>query len=167
MNAIKKYGIMNFINLVFNTDEATFATTVNAQHKKLCADDPTKIFEHQELLRTKWAIWYSRHDSIQQAVRRYGLSQELFKKLVGEEIKNPDKRHKRKDKYETVKQWCLDNHLVQTTVQKIAEIGEFSYPTALKFINDRPDLFYKIKRNLYEVRNPSIVKEEEKARLEK
>lgn len=158
---------MTFLELVFSTDETTFAATVHSEHKRNCEEQPHKINEHQEILRAKWAIWYSRHESIQIAVKRYGLSQEMFRQLVGENVSIPQKKQKRTDKYETVKQWCLDNHLVQVNVNQIAELGSFSYPTALKFINDRPDLFYKIKRGVYEVRNPNIIKEEEKARLEK
>jgi hypothetical protein len=158
---------MKFIEMVFNNDEKTFATTINAEHKKLCLEKPENIVEHQELLRAKWAIWYSRHESIQSAKGKYSISAEMFKKLVGESVSESQKRQKRTDKYETVKQWCLENHLVQVDVNTIAEIGDFSYPTALKFINDRPDLFYKIKRGVYEVRNPNIVKQEEKLRNEK
>jgi hypothetical protein len=167
MNALKKDAVMNFIDMVFNSDEVNFAAAINAHHKRLCADDPTHIVQHQELLRAKWAIWYSRHESIQSASRRYGISPEMFKQLVGETIPEMQKRQKRTDKYETIKQWCLENHLVQVSVNAVAEIGNFSYPTALKFINDRPDLFYKVKRGVYEVRNPNIVKEEEKLRTEK
>lgn len=158
---------MTFLELVFSTDEQKFAEIVNSEHKNLFFKNPNQVFEHQELLRTKWAIWYSRHESVNSAVRKYGLSQELFKQLVGEAVPVQPKKQKRIDKYDTIKQWCLENHLVQVNVNQIAEIGEFSYVTALKFINDRPDLFYKIKRGLYEVRNPNIVKEEEKVRLEK
>jgi hypothetical protein len=158
---------MNFIEMVFNADEVTFAATINAQHKQLCKDDPKNISAHQELLRAKWAIWYSRHESVQSAPKKYGIAPDMFKKLVGESVPEPQKRQKRTDKYENVKQWCLENHLVQVNVNQIAEIGDFSYPTALKFINDRPDLFFKIKRGVYEVRNPSIVKQEETLRTSK
>lgn len=157
---------MNFLELVFSADEPTFAATINEQHKTNCAEQPEKIAEHQELLRAKWAIWYSRHDSIPTAVRKYGIPQEMFRTLVGTEVATPQKRQKRTDKYESIKQWCLENHLVQVNVNQVAEIGGVSYPTALKFINDRPDLFYKIKRGVYEVRNPNMVKEEENLRLE-
>jgi hypothetical protein len=157
---------MTFIEMVFNADEVTFAAKINADHKELCAADPKNIVAHQELLRAKWAIWYSRHESIQLAPRRYGISADTFKNLVGETVPEVQKRQKRTDKYDTVKQWCLENHLVQVSVNTIAEIGNFSYPTALKFITDRPDLFFKIKRGVYEVRNPNIVKEEEKLRIQ-
>lgn len=158
---------MTFLELVMSADEQTFAEIVNAQHKELCAKSPSHIGHHQELLRAKWCIWLLRHESIASAPRRYNFPQEMYRQLVGEAVEPAQKRQKRSDKYETVKQWCLDNHLVQTNVNEIAEIGAFSYPTALKFITDRPDLFYKIKRGVYEARNPNISKEEEKTRLEK
>lgn len=100
------------------------------------------------------------------AEKRYSIPKDVFQMLIGDNTIAPQKRQKRIDKYETVKQWCLENHLVQVSVNQIAEIGGFSYPTALKFINDRPDLFYKVKRGIYEVRNPNKIKEEEKARLQ-
>lgn len=73
---------------------------------------------------------------------------------VPEEAQLFGKRQKRTDKYQSIIDWTKEHLFEQITPNSIMEIGEISYPTALKFINDRPDLFRKIKRGLYEVRDP-------------
>lgn len=73
---------------------------------------------------------------------------------VPEEAQIFGKRQKRTDKYQSIIDWTKDHLFEQVTANTIMEVGEISYPTALKFIGDRPDLFRKLKRGLYEVRDP-------------
>ena len=73
---------------------------------------------------------------------------------VPEESEIFAKRQKRTDKYQSIIDWTQEHLFEQVTANTIMEVGEISYPTALKFIGDRPDLFRKIKRGLYELRDP-------------
>lgn len=61
---------------------------------------------------------------------------------------------KRVEKYQSIIDWTQEHLYEQVTPQDIMDIGDISYPTALKFIGDRPDIFRKIKRGLYELRDP-------------
>jgi hypothetical protein len=61
---------------------------------------------------------------------------------------------KRVDKYQSIIDWTQEHLFEQVTPQQVMEVGDISYPTALKFIGDRPDIFRKIKRGLYELRDP-------------
>jgi hypothetical protein len=61
---------------------------------------------------------------------------------------------KRAEKYQSIIDWTQDHLFEQVTPQQVMEIGDISYPTALKFIGERPDIFRKIKRGLYELRDP-------------
>jgi hypothetical protein len=61
---------------------------------------------------------------------------------------------KRVEKYQSIIDWTQEHLFEQVTPQQIMEVGDISYPTALKFIGDRPDIFRKMKRGLYELRDP-------------
>lgn len=61
---------------------------------------------------------------------------------------------KRSEKYQSIIDWTQEHLYEEVTPQTIMEIGDISYPTALKFIGDRPDIFRKIKRGVYELRDP-------------
>jgi hypothetical protein len=61
---------------------------------------------------------------------------------------------KRVEKYQSIIDWTQEHLFEQVTPQQVMEVGDISYPTALKFIGDRPDIFRKIKRGLYELRDP-------------
>ena len=97
---------------------------------------------------------------------QYMLPPEIAKRVLDEmgidkEVDTQPKQ-KRNDKYKKVYQWCADNVMRQVTPLDIAEIGEISYPTALKLIKDRPDLFRTLKRGLYEVRDPKADRQADK-----
>ncbi len=61
---------------------------------------------------------------------------------------------KRVEKYQTIIDWTQEHLFEHITPQQVMDIGNISYPTALKFIGDRPDIFRKMKRGLYELRDP-------------
>ena len=61
---------------------------------------------------------------------------------------------KRSEKYQSIVDWTQEHLYEEVTPQTIMDIGGISYPTALKFISDRPDIFRKIKRGVYELRDP-------------
>lgn len=93
-------------------------------------------------------------------LRFYGVTSTVIAEYASEEAVVGERRVKRADKYQAVIDWCHDHPYEQVSANQVAEIGGVSYPTALKFIGDRVDLFRKIKRGVYEVRN---VKEERAA----
>jgi len=99
-------------------------------------------------------------------ISQYMLPPDIAKRVLDEmgidkEVE-PQRKEKRSDKYNKVYQWCDENTYRQVTPLDVAEIGSISYPTALKVIKDRPDLFRNIKRGLYEVRDPKADREADK-----
>lgn len=100
--------------------------------------------------------------SVKELVSYYSIDQRVAAEIFGVDQVVPDKKVRRSEKYGAVYTWCQENVLAQVSPNQIAEIGEISYPTALKLINDRPDIFRKIKRGLFEVRDPKADREAEK-----
>lgn len=87
-------------------------------------------------------------------LRHYGVPAAIIAAVLGETDENaPHRKQKRVEKYQNIIDWCYAHAMEQVSVNKVAEVGQVSYPTALKFINDRIDLFRKVKRGLYEVRD--------------
>ena len=99
-------------------------------------------------------------------VTRQLLSQYMFPEFIVRKV-DPDfegfePKVKRSDKYDIVYKWLDENPGKQLTTQELCEITEMSYPTTLKFIDNNPHYFRKIKRGQYEVRNPQAEREAEK-----
>jgi hypothetical protein len=97
---------------------------------------------------------------VAKTLRFYNVVNSVIAEFVSEEAVMAERKVKRGDKYQAIIDWCHDHPYEQVTANQVGEIGSVSYPTALKFINDRVDLFKKVKRGVYEVRN---VKEERAA----
>lgn len=100
--------------------------------------------------------------SVKELVSYYSIDQRVAAEIFGVDQVEPEKKVKRSDKYDAIFSWCRENIFAQVSPQQVAELGEISYPTALKLVNDRPDIFRKIKRGLFEVRDPKADREAEK-----
>lgn len=151
-----------------NLPEPLFIEHVSSEFKNSMKTDKENERKHSEIVRAKWAMFINKDVAEPRKIlRSYGVSEEVIKHLTGDQPLTFEKKPRIKEKYSEIIGWCKENHLTQASVKQIAEVGGVSYPTALKFINDRPDLFYKIKRGLYEVRNPQVVRQEEKMLMEK
>jgi hypothetical protein len=149
--------------LCSSNEEYEFALFVNSEFKNNYRRDPSRYQVWSDIYRARWILRNNPDKDPVRTLKAYNVSSEAAQIVIGERVDfEPEKRLRRQDKYQRIIDWCLENHLVQTDAQSIAELGEISYPTALKFIKDRPDLFYKLKKGLYEVRNPKIVRKEEK-----
>jgi len=105
-----------------------------------------------ELYRARFVLLVNPDDPA--ALRKNAVPQKIIDFLG---VKEEDSRKERRsDKYAKILDWCEDHRYHQTTAEQIAEIGEISYPTALKFMKSRPDLFHQVKRGLYEVKDPDL-----------
>jgi hypothetical protein len=94
-------------------------------------------------------------------LKQYGVAMSVIADLTNEDV-NSERRVRRVDKYRAMLEWCKSNVDVQVTPDEMAAIGDVSRATALKFIQDRVDLFRKVKRGLYEVRDPDVERAVEK-----
>lgn len=100
--------------------------------------------------------------SAKELVSYYSIDQSIATEVFGTVDVSILARTKRADKYEAIWKWCGENVFAQVTPKEIAEIGDISYPTALKLVGDRVDFFRKVKHGLYEVRDPKADREAEK-----
>lgn len=96
-------------------------------------------------------ILHTHPDADVQLLRQYGVPNILIERFVGDSAL--ERKSRRADKYKAMLAWCQQNVDVQVTPDELADIGDVSRTTALKFMQDRVDLFRKIKRGLYEVRD--------------
>lgn len=71
-------------------------------------------------------------------------------------------KSRRSSKHHHAIQYCKDNAGQHIKVKDFAEKVGWSYPTANKFVQDRLDLFSKVSRGLYLMRNPDVERAVEK-----
>jgi hypothetical protein len=65
-----------------------------------------------------------------------------------------EKKVKRADRRRAIEEWADENPGTTVTPQTLSEVGEVSYTTVMSIITERPDLFTKVKRGYYLVRDP-------------
>lgn len=99
-------------------------------------------------------------------VTRELLARNMFSESIISKV-NPDftgfqPKAKRSAKYQSAYEWLDDNAEKTLTTQELADILEMSYPTALKFIENNPHYFRKVKRGEYQIRNPKVEREADK-----
>lgn len=128
---------------------------------------PREKHQHiSEILRAKTILAYFPTENPVQILNKYLVVPNIVSLLTGELKLTPptkDQRGgKRSDKQNAMVQWCKENIGKETTVYEIAQVGNVSYPTANTFVKNRPDLFSKIKKGSYIVRDPETERAEEK-----
>lgn len=94
------------------------------------------------------------------------LSQNMFSESTIAKV-NPDfsgfePKQKRADKYVKAQEWLDQNAGTTISTTEFAEIAELSYTTVLKFIDNNPQYFRKVKRGTYEIRNPEVERAQDK-----
>jgi hypothetical protein len=121
---------------------------------RIPAEDTAHCFE---IMRAEHVIQKAQRNNtdIVQTLREHGISAAAIAELGIDLDAASTKRAKRADKYQSVFKWCEEHPGHTTTAQEIADIGGFSVATATTLIRDRVDLFHKVKRGQYLVRNPA------------
>lgn len=94
------------------------------------------------------------------------LSQYMFSESIIAKV-NPDfsgfePKQKRSDKYVKAQDWLDANPGATITTAEFADIAELSYTTVLKYIENNPHYFRKVKRGTYEIRDPKAEREADK-----
>lgn len=101
----------------------------------------------------------------------YNIPEETLLEVVEEycgievdvdDVKTELKTEKRADKWDAFVRWSKDHLFEQFTTEDLAAQSGFSYPTTLKYLQTSP-AFRKIKKGLWEVRDPKSDKEIDKA----
>jgi len=60
----------------------------------------------------------------------------------------------RRYQYDLILDWCKRNVFEEVTVEALVELSKLSEPTVRKFIGERTDVFRKLRRGVWEVRDP-------------
>jgi hypothetical protein len=87
----------------------------------------------------------------------YQIRQQVPAEKIGELLANAHRTPEmttRQDQYHHIIAWCSGNIFEEATIPLLCEISGLSVPTVRKFVGDRVDLFRKIKRGVWEVRDP-------------
>ena len=66
---------------------------------------------------------------------------------------------RREDQYGDILRWCKQNLFEEVTLQHLQDLSGLSAPTVRKFIESRLDLFRKLRRGVWEVRDPEADRE--------
>lgn len=123
---------------------------------------PTEsLREASETLRLHAIIESQGGKVTRQILSQYMIPESIITK-VNPDFEGFEPKVKRAEKYDSVYKWLDDNPGVEVTTQDLCDITDMSYPTTLKFIENNPHYFRKVKRGLYEVRNPKVEREAEK-----
>lgn len=128
--------------------------------------DQEQLSHVNEKLRAMWVL-QSTYGTMKPAAAMslYMVRQDIAKEILAEfgvDDAFDSASKKRSDKYSTIQAWCKENVLAQVSAKQVAEVGEISYPTALKYISNHPDVFWKIGHGTYEIRDPVEDRKKEK-----
>jgi hypothetical protein len=118
-------------------------------------------FEASETLRLHAVLELKGGKVTQQDIAYYSIPDSVVRK-VNPSFEGFEPKQKRSDKYDAVYKWLDSNPTTLVTTQEFSDIAELSYPTALKFIENNPQYFRKVKRGQYEVRDPDVERKADK-----
>jgi hypothetical protein len=106
-----------------------------------------------EVARAKHACLAAGSSTLDPAImRQYSIMGRVIEHLCGK-VPEIERNLKYSDRRRMMENWCAENIDSIITPNDLAEIGGVSYATAMKFINERVDLFRKVERGKYIVRN--------------
>ncbi len=83
----------------------------------------------------------------------YSIAGRVIEELCGS-VPTIERKIRMADKRRAVEAWVKDNAGTTVTPQTISEVGDFSYSTAMSYINENVNTFIKVKRGFYLVRDP-------------
>ncbi len=117
----------------------------------------TEQMKHdQELYRARAIIAVAERDekSISKTLREYGVATSIIKE-IGFDVDSYAPKAKKATSQQIFEQWCKNN--IGKTInggKQIAEDTGFTYQSANNFIQSRRDIFSKIKKGQYVVKDP-------------
>jgi hypothetical protein len=86
-------------------------------------------------------------------LRTFGVGDRVIAELTDGVGLDAQRKLKRSDRYAAIEAWAKANPGKDTTVYEVADVGGFSYSTANNFIKDRVDLFRRVKKGEYQLRD--------------
>lgn len=92
--------------------------------------------------------------SDQQIITYYSIDRDVAAEVFEGVQVEPPRRQRRTDYRRLIERWCAERLFEEVGVAQVAEAGCVSVATARKLIEDRPDLFRRVARSKWEVRDP-------------
>lgn len=106
-----------------------------------------------ELWRAQACQRTSPNMTIKELVAYYSIDRKVAEELWGHDAQPTVKARKQKPA-DALMQFARTNLFAHITSKQVCELCECSLPTALRLLDARPDVFRKIKRGVWEVRDP-------------
>lgn len=121
-----------------------------------------------EKLRAAYCIDANPEMPVSQVFRIYTIDSRVWDLFVEnpEEMKT-ERKLSRAEKQAKVLNWAAANVGEKVELTKLMEVGDIAYSMAKKIVEDRPDVFWKIKRGQFEIRDPEADRKADKAAAEK
>lgn len=125
-------------------------------------------FLASEKLRAAYCVYVNPDLPRQHVFRQYAVDRRVWHFFVDDaEVQTAQKRMSRAEKVQSVIDWAAENVGKQLTLQTLmAECG-IAYSMAKKISEDRPDVFRKVKRGNFEIRDPKADREADKGKSAK
>lgn len=124
------------------------------------ADDQRVI---SEKLRAAYCIQINPDVPVLQVFKTYSIDYRVWDQFVenAEDMKE-NRRLSRADRQAKVIEWASKNVGAKIELTKLMEVGDIAYSMAKKITENRPDVFWKIKRGQFEVRDPEADRKADK-----
>lgn len=68
----------------------------------------------------------------------------------------------RTNQYDSIVKWCRSRVFEEVTITDLEEVSGLSAPSVRKFIGERPDIFRKLRRGVWEIRDAEADREADK-----
>ena len=120
-----------------------------------------------EKLRAAYCIHANPEVPIPQIFRTYSIDNRVWHRFVSDATDMKiERRMTRADKVNGVIKWAADNVGKKIDLTEMMDVTGVAYSMAKKIVEDRPDVFWKIKRGQFEIRDPKADREADKKAAE-
>jgi hypothetical protein len=101
--------------------------------------------------------------TIKELVAYYAIDRKVAQELWGDDA-TPEVKARKVKPADALMTYARTNLFAHITSKQVCEIADCSLPTALRLLDARPDVFRKIKRGTWEVRDPQADRQAEKGK---
>jgi hypothetical protein len=120
-----------------------------------------------EKLRASYCIHANPDTPVIQVLKHYSIDSKIWPQFAdNSDIAPAEKKMTRAEKVSSVINWAAENVGEAVTLEKLMETHSIAYSMAKKITEDRPDVFRKVKRGNFEIRDPKADREADKVAAE-
>ena len=117
-----------------------------------------------ERLRAVYCISANPDTPVHSVFKTYSIDSRVWPEFIDDlSVMAPERRVTRSEKINTLLKWASENVGEQVNLENLMEIGGIAYSMAKKIVEDRPDVFRKVKRGLFEIRDPEADRRADKS----